>query len=401
MQKKILLCCIFFLFFSNLYNQEVVQIGKLIQFDTINKNGILSVEKKKYFSYLKEHWNQKQRINCILTNQQGDTIANFQITKLSNPNSNTMKLHGQIKNTTGVIYVGLYGKIIIPKISKTQYNDRPISYKNYILQKNLSKTPNGMVYVPKGAFLFGFNQVDTLHYTLPIKSQRTYIDEENQNSEFITYMKLPGYYIDQYEVSVKEFSFFLYKTGEKNPYEWKYSLREARALDIPVYKVSYTQAEKYCKWRNKRLPTELEWEKAARGSLEIVGYDKFELPIYRVIQKKYPTDTGEYNAGECNTAENGIQRLWSKGEMLVNSNPYKIFGMCGNAPEWTSSWLIPYRGNSFSSSAFGKKYKVIRGGSFEWDKEKASVYYRLSGGIPNLKEDYKAGFRCAKSVSSN
>jgi formylglycine-generating enzyme required for sulfatase activity len=71
--------------------------------------------------------------------------------------------------------------------------------------------------------------------------------------------------------------------------------------------------------------------------------------------------------------------------------------MCGNAAEWTSSWLLPYRGNTARDERFGKRYKVIRGGSYEHPLELAKSYVRLAGGIPTLSRDRRAGFRCARS----
>ncbi|MCX7999620.1 MAG: formylglycine-generating enzyme family protein, partial [Leptospiraceae bacterium] len=72
---------------------------------------------------------------------------------------------------------------------------------------------------------------------------------------------------------------------------------------------------------------------------------------------------------------------------------YGVVGMCGNAPEWTSSWYEPYENHFFESHLTGKAVKVVRGGSFFESRKNCTVYARSFGGLPNLAEDRRAGFR--------
>jgi formylglycine-generating enzyme required for sulfatase activity len=97
----------------------------------------------------------------------------------------------------------------------------------------------------------------------------------------------------------------------------------------------------------------------------------------------------------CVTAESSSAPI--EISKLTDENIYGLKGMCGNAAEWTSSWLVPYRGNTARDSRFGKRFKVIRGGSYEHPLELAKSYVRLAGGIPSLSADKRAGFRCARS----
>ena len=230
-----------------------------------------------------------------------------------------------------------------------------------------------MVYVPEGPFILGGQQVNTLHYV-----------PQSSEGKAANRADVAGFFIDQYEVTVQQYRHYLEETRQRVPEE----LAEKNGL-LPVTHVTYRQAESYCAWAGKRLPTELEWEKAARGSqLETVGDEAYtEIRNYPVAD----ASTAEL----CVTAEKSSAPV--EVDKLKDQSPYGVIGMCGNAAEWTSSWLLPYRGNTARDERFGKRYKVIRGGSYEHPLELAKSYVRLAGGIPTLSRDRRAGFRCARS----
>ena len=137
------------------------------------------------------------------------------------------------------------------------------------------------------------------------------------------------------------------------------------------------------------MPTEFEWERAARGEQIISS----QAETY-VESSAFPL--GDISPQEvCVTREKAAAPL--DIDKLLDRNPFGLTGMCGNAAEWTSSWLLPYRGNTGRDIRFGRKYKVIRGGSYELPLEFAKSHARLAGGIPSLARDRRAGFRCARS----
>lgn len=230
-----------------------------------------------------------------------------------------------------------------------------------------------MEHIPEGLFILGGQEVGALHY-VPQKN------DGKKSNRFDT----AGFFIDRHEVTAAQYLRYLEETQQKIPSD----LQSLPPL-MPVTHVTFRAAEEYCAWTGKRLPSELEWEKAARGS-QIVSsgtQDYSDVMNYPVPDADAPN--------LCVTEEN------SSGpkpvDQLRDANAFGLMGMCGNAAEWTSSWLMPYRGNTSHDRRFGKRFKVIRGGSYEHPLELAKSYQRLAGGIPSLKRDRRAGFRCARS----
>lgn len=250
--------------------------------------------------------------------------------------------------------------------------DRPRSQKEPVL-RFATKDPAPMAFIAEGPFVLGGQQTNALHY---IPAQR---DGRAGNR-----VDVAAFFIDQHEVTVGQYIRYLQETRQRIPDSWL-----NKNVQLPVTHVTYDDADRYCSWAGKRLPTELEWEKAARGSQIITNGDEtysearsFPVPDDQAAQLCATSET--------TTAPVGIDRL-------KDQNALGLTGMCGNAAEWTSSWLLPYRGSTVQDERFGKRYKVIRGGSYEHSLEMSKSYVRLAGGIPSLSRDRRAGFRCARS----
>ena len=149
--------------------------------------------------------------------------------------------------------------------------------------------------------------------------------------------------------------------------------------DYPVVGVSYFDAEKYARWSGKRLPTEAEWEYAARGGL---------------IGKNFPfgdlIDSAKVNYGRKNR---GILKTGS-----FQPNGYGLFDIAGNVWEWTSdNYASDYYSVSPSENPKGPekgRFKVIRGGSWHSGAMCVQTYYR--NGLPPSWVDFAVGFRCVK-----
>jgi formylglycine-generating enzyme required for sulfatase activity len=195
-------------------------------------------------------------------------------------------------------------------------------------------------------------------------------------------VNLPAFYIDQFEVTHAQYQKFLAATGHHPPVDWKGGDMPRKLANHPVVNVSFQDATAYAKWAGKRLPTEAEWEKAARG-----------------------TDGRTYvwgdSVGSKSTAsgEAAKQRIQLVGSFPDDRSPYGVMDMTGNVWEWTSDWYEPYPGNDCLEIAYGKKYRVIRGGG-------AIDYY---GAVSNRRCADRArsvpygtydalGFRCVKEV---
>lgn len=271
----------------------------------------------------------------------------------------------------------------LPALKEYKLPEGPYSSESYH-----PKDRSTMVLIDSGPFVYGSGIVGAVHFTSEVQYSRTQVQKLSAEKR-IHFMQLPSFYIDKYEVTVGQFKKFLVESGATPPPGFDYE----RMNSLPIDRVSFSQAQQYCRWAGKRLPTELEWEKAARGSGLVSYIDKNENLVYRKNIRIYPHGI-EFNAENCNTQESSKKTSLPVNE-LNDISPYGVVGMCGNVSEWTSSWFMPYRGNTMKNRWFGRRYKVIRGGAWDRPHRYAKAYERRPGGTPTLGEDYQAGFRCA------
>lgn len=181
------------------------------------------------------------------------------------------------------------------------------------------------------------------------------------------------------------------------PSSWKKGRYLAGRGQHPFTEASYNDAQAYARWAGKRLPTEFEWELAARGSLNRLADDTGPRSLLR-NPPLYPFGN-EFDSERCNTLESGLGDTMPVTN-LRDASPYGLLGMCGNAREWTSSWYRPYPGHKFLEQApAGTIYKVIRGGSYAHPARFARADYRDYGGFPSLRDDRSAGFRLVRAAN--
>ncbi len=155
---------------------------------------------------------------------------------------------------------------------------------------------------------------------------------------------LKGFYIDKYEVTNARYKSFVDATGRRPPKHWIDGLIPQGRPDHPVVNVSWYDAYEFCKWEGKRLPTEPEWEKAARGT------DARDFPW----GKKFSKD-------KANTPQYGHGDTLPVGSFEAGKSPYGAYDMAGNAFEWTDDWFKPYPGSKHKDENAGK---TLRGGSW-------------------------------------
>lgn len=282
-----------------------------------------------------------------------------------------------------------------------------------------------MVMVPAGEFILGSNKTDTeglqeqYGFAAPIL-----LDEHPQQTAY-----LPAFQIDVYEVSNKQFKKFILETDRPLPWEWGHNgygltMEEAQTMDmtrlrqiaaddfkldmdttvmsreklmeemqkshskrdpLPVSGVTWYYAEIYCRWLGKRLPTEREWEKAARG------------PQGNEFPWGNDWNTATANTGDDSEWEDGIAPT---GSYPNNKSYYGAYDMAGNVWEWVSDWYQPYQNSTFRSDSFGETVKVIRGGGGGVGHYALSYFFR--GATRQYADPLMAGedvgFRCAKDV---
>lgn len=201
-------------------------------------------------------------------------------------------------------------------------------------------------------------------------------------------IRVDAFYMDRYEVTGQEFLAFCLATGRPLPVEWRKAARiPSGQADLP-FLMTYREAEEYAAWSGKLIPDEVQWEMAARGGLSL---QTDEMP------RIYPYGN-TFQPELCNTAESGPGQL-RPVQSQNDASPYGILGMCGNAPEWTSSWYGPYPGHRLSADLMaGRQVKVIRGGSYYQNRHAARVDARAYGGIPDLVNDRRAALRLIVKV---
>jgi len=166
---------------------------------------------------------------------------------------------------------------------------------------------------------------------------------------------LLNYEIGKYPVTNFEYRAFVQDTGHEPPRHWEGDQYPPELGDHPAVNVTWHDAAAYCEWlsektgRPYRLPTEAEWEKAARGA------DGRQFPW-----------GDEWDASKCNTAEGGPGTTTPVGQYSPDGDsPYGVADMAGNVWEWCADWFQAYQGNVFPDADYGETYRVLRGGS--WD----------------------------------
>jgi formylglycine-generating enzyme required for sulfatase activity len=231
----------------------------------------------------------------------------------------------------------------------------------------MATAPDDMVLVPGGEFTMGSPAGDA--------------DEQPAHRVLVD-----SFFMDKYEVTVRQYGVFLQEAGGDRPSEWK-TMNKTANQNRPVMGVDWADAVRYCKWAGKRLPTEAEWEKAARGTdgrLYPWGND--------------PPTSLHANFGKTGSNDHGS--LAPVGTLEHGKSPYGIYDMAGNVWEWVSDWYDDaYYKNSPPQNPVGPSmggFKVIRGGSWASgprNLRSADRYWDP----PSFRSLYFPGFRCAKN----
>ena len=237
-----------------------------------------------------------------------------------------------------------------------------------------------MILIPAGPFTMGSND------GLP--------NERPEHS-----VSLDAYYIDQYEVTAGRYQQFIESAKRNLPPTWDDEAAQTMS-NLPAVGMSWTDAAAYCKWTGRRLPTEAEWEKAARGT----------------DGRRYPwghmqpfVDIANYNRGVWVSdaitlvpVNSGLEGMSVRhGLKEGGKSPYGLFHMAGNAAEWVADWYDrEYYQKSPEKSPTGPSQgerRVLRGGSWADLPAALRVTARFSA-EPDF-EDRTMGFRCAMTAT--
>jgi len=262
------------------------------------------------------------------------------------------------------------------KIVKIFRGEQPPSkMKREVATIKCDRDGSEMILIPRGTFLMG-----------------SYYGQGQKDEYPLHEVELGDYYIDRHEVTNRQFRKFTDETGYVSKGGWEKYLNDG-TINHPVVCVTQSDALAYAKWAGKRLPTEAEWEKAARGDTVRV----------------YPWGN-TWNRDLCNNltmARPDLMQFMSQifndrgtlpvGSIQDGASPYGIEDMAGNVEEWTASSYECYRGNTFSSADYGDRLKVARGGSWKGDTARYYGTSNRGGTYPPGRAMNTLGFRCAKS----
>ncbi|UCB52511.1 MAG: formylglycine-generating enzyme family protein [Candidatus Zixiibacteriota bacterium] len=237
------------------------------------------------------------------------------------------------------------------------------SQSNQELEK-AGQTQAEMVLIPGGEFVMGRDDEGDCS-----PAHRVFVD---------------SFYMDKYEVTNAQYFDFCQETERRLPEFW--GMEEFHSgpdfPNYPVVGISWSDAKAYAEWADKRLPTEAEWEYAARGGL---------------IGKKYPNDD-EVDSTKANYTQAKLGGTVAVGSFPPNA--YGLHDMAGNVWEWVADY---YDKDYYESSLYENptgpedgKFKVIRGGGWHSGPSCNTVYFRNA--LRFNWVDFAVGFRCVKPV---
>jgi len=227
--------------------------------------------------------------------------------------------------------------------------------------------PDNMVYVPAGDFTMGTDNSDSDGPDVPLNNN----DERPMHTATTR-----AFFIDKTPVTNAQYKKFCDATHYPVPPQWENGTFPDGQDNYPVVRVSYYEAVAYAKWVGKRLPTEIEWEKAARGT------DGRRFP--------WGDDWDE------SKVVSGMDGPIAVGQRPDGASPYGALDMSGNVNCWTSSWFEAYPGAPLILPSFGEKFKVVRGGPFMGGQNMFQTFYR-SVCRPTSKTEW-IGIRCVEDA---
>jgi formylglycine-generating enzyme required for sulfatase activity/energy-coupling factor transporter ATP-binding protein EcfA2 len=256
-------------------------------------------------------------------------------------------------------------------LNEIKYNHVSIKFRNVFENAVRRRWFKNMLEIPAGKFIMGsdeeeYNWIRNNLFEIP----ESWVSRERPKHK----VYLPKYFIDRYPVTNAE-----YKEFDRN-HEFKKGLE-----NHPVTNVSLNDAISFTKWLGKRIPTEAEWEKAARG----------------IDDRRFPWGN-EFDVKKCNSSESGIGMTTPVDKYSTGQSPFGCYDMSGNVFEWTISHCKPYpysQNKRTRQETKGRseeqyiKYRVLKGGAFSYNL----TLMRVSMRYAYYSDDHRAssvGFRC-------
>ncbi len=256
---------------------------------------------------------------------------------------------------------GSWGRGVIEEVFKENSGNT----KSLILKENgeipdriLNKYP-GMVYIPAGEVFLGSETGD-------------------KEEQPVVRKLVDAFYIGKYEVTNSEYKQFVEAANYPPPPHWDGGVLPAGLEKHPVVWISFEDADAYCQWKGARLPTEAEWERAAKAH----------------HQWEYPWGN-EFDKEKANTWESKRRGTTPVGLKFRGASPFGAEDMAGNAFEWVSGFFESHSGRNVSNPLYDQHLRILKGGSWNFSAYYARVAHRFprSGG----EQGRSYGFRIVRS----
>lgn len=259
-------------------------------------------------------------------------------------------------------------KALLAQIPATPQAVAPVVAADVSLYKTIvGDDGREMIEIPEGPFKMGSTDGDH--------------DEAPEHQAYLS-----TYYLDHYEVTQAEYERFVKMTKRGKPFVPVFDDDASKILkpDYAAMGMSWFDAEAYCLWAGKRLPTEAEWEKAAKGE----------------GTRTYPWgDAIGPASANLEGEEDGYKYLAPPGKFVAGRSPYGLYDMAGNVAEWVAdSYDDKYYARTTYRDPKGPEdgqNKVIRGGSWRESPTGARIAKRFQA--KPWRTDATIGFRCAKT----
>ena len=298
----------------------------------------------------------------------------------------------------GLLSIYVAGRIIRAQLSRPGFSDDELEL---IRQLAASEDPGlaealdrSMVYIPAGEFLMGSDDA-----------------RANERPQRLVY--LDAYEIDRYEVTHAQYQRFVKATGYTPPRYWSGNDYPQGMIDFPVAGVGWQDADAYCMWAEKRLPTEAEWEKACRGTGgRIYPWGNTWHPDRANVGPPLEdARSGVWDEAwayvQANPTDSGMPGLRPVGTYPESASPYGVMDLAGNVSEWVQDWYnwsdyrdLPTRnpqvqGPPWNRCLRGSSWFIPYGDNAQGQDQSRCSARNSSHGAHG---DVRSGFRCARSV---
>ncbi|HBB37364.1 MAG: hypothetical protein UX02_C0001G0263 [Candidatus Moranbacteria bacterium GW2011_GWC1_45_18] len=282
-----------------------------------------------------------------------------------------------------LVFLIIFSTVVLKDKNKNYGIAKKSNLVNEIAENSNLKPQGDMLLIPAGEFFMGSTEKQAIEAWR--KNDGGY-DKEDYLAEYPQRkIMLGNFYIDKKEVSNSDYKMFVDARNHIAPALW--SDQNLNSPSLPVVGVDWNDAEAFCRWLGKRLPTEAEWEKAARG------------PDGRIWPWGNAWDPAKDNHGmgtEYGFDESDGYKYTAPVGTELGVSPYGALNMAGNVYEWVADDFNAYPENDkYSQQDFNKGFKVFKGGAYTDGQSDQRPASRI--GYQKDYKDVDIGFRCAKN----